>query len=85
MILQTVIYRLVNCHLANYHLTNYLLVNYVFSFQGLGWAVKYSFIACGVEMDLRSFSLVKTHFDRLSFEEVSLSIHFYLLLSLACP
>ena len=83
MILQTVIYRLVNCHLANYHLTNYLLANYVFSFQG--WAVKYSFITRGVEMDLRSFSLVKTHFDRLSFEEVSLSIHFYLLLSLACP
>ena len=50
-ILQIVPILLANCHLANC----------VFSFQR--WAVKYDLIARGVEVDLKSFSWVRTHFD----------------------
>ena len=73
-ILQTIIYLLANSHLPNYH-----LVNYAFSFQC--WAVKYGLIARGVDMDLRSFSTVKAHFNGLSSDKVSkdsaFSYHFF--------
>ena len=62
-------YHLANCHLKHYHLANYHLANYVFSFQC--WAMKYGLITHGAEVDLKSFSLVRIHFGRLSFEEVS--------------
>ena len=49
--------------------TNCHFVNCVLYFQR--WAIKYGLIARGAEVDLRSFSSIRTHFDNLSSKEVS--------------
>lgn len=43
--------------------------NCVSSFQR--WAMKYGLIACVADVDLKSFSSVRAHFDGLSFDEVN--------------
>ena len=71
--LQTIILQTVLSHFANC----------VSSFQH--WAIKYGLIAHGAEVDLKSFSLVRAHFDGLSSDEVSKDPIFshYLLLHLS--
>ena len=71
--LQTIILQTVLSHFANC----------VSSFQH--WAIKYGLIAHEAEVDLKSFSLVRAHFDGLSSDEVSKDPIFshYLLLHLS--
>lgn len=45
--------------------------NCVSSFQR--WAMKYGLIACVADVDLKSFSSVRAHFEGLSFDEVNWS------------
>ena len=56
--------KLSSCELSSCKLSSYKLC---FHFSVLG----YGLITSGVEVDLRRFSSTRTHFDKLSFEEVS--------------
>ena len=71
-LLQTV--HLENCHLANckfLFLQTVILQTVILLFHFQHWAVQYGLIACGEEVDLKSFSSVKAHFNGLSIDEVS--------------
>ena len=72
IILQTV--HLENCHLANckfLFLQTVILQTVILLFHFQHWAVQYGLIACGEEVDLKSFSSDKAHFNGLSIDEVS--------------
>ena len=62
-------FHLANCHLANCYPATCHLLNCAFSFQR--WIVKYVLIARGEEVNLRSTTSIRAHFDGLSSNEVS--------------
>ena len=71
-LLQTV--HLENCHLANckfLFLQTVILQTVILLFHFQHWAMQYGLIAYGEEVDLKSFSSDKAHFNGLSIDEVS--------------
>ena len=86
VILQTIIlknYHLANYHLANCHLVNRINSFCKLSLCKLSsckfhpfirfqcWAIQYGLITHGANVDLKSFSSIRAHFERLSSNEVS--------------